>query len=56
MAFFADTRNPKIAHVKASVLGRPWGEPPLVDEHPILEPVETLQPPVVEGMGPLMRQ
>lgn len=34
------------------VFGRPRGEPLLVDEHPVLEPVETLPPPVVEGMGP----
>ncbi len=55
MAFFSDTRDPKIAHVKASVFGRPRaarGEPLLVDEHPVLEPALTLQPPVVEGMGP----
>ncbi len=51
MAFFSDTRDPKIAHVKASVFGRPRGEPLLVDEHPVLEPALTLQPPVVEGMG-----
>jgi hypothetical protein len=53
MAFFSDTRDPKIAHVNASVFGRPRGEPLLVDEHPILEPALTLPPPVVEGMGPL---
>ncbi len=52
MAFFSDTRDPKIAHVKASVFGRPRGEPLPVDEHPVLEPALTLPPPVVEGMGP----
>ena len=52
MAFFSDTRDPKIPHVNASVFGRPRGEPLLVDEHPVLEPALTLPPPVVEGMGP----
>ncbi len=46
MAFFSDTRDPKIPHVTGS------GEPLLVDEHPVLEPAFTLPPPVVEGMGP----
>jgi hypothetical protein len=52
MAFFSDTRDPKIEHVKASVFGRPRGEPlnRLVDEHP--EPALTLPPPVIEGMVP----
>jgi hypothetical protein len=37
IAFFSDTRDPKIAHVNASVLGRPRGKPLLVDEHPVLD-------------------
>ncbi len=54
MAFFSDSRDPKIAHVNhdASVFGRPRGEPLLVDEHPVLESALTLPPPVVEGMPP----
>jgi hypothetical protein len=52
MAFFSDARDPKIAHVNASVFGRPRCEPLLVDEHPVLESALTLPPPVVEGMHP----
>ena len=52
MAFFSNTRDPKIPHVNASVFGRPRGEPLLVDEHPVLDPALTLPPPVVEGMAP----
>jgi hypothetical protein len=52
MAFFSDARDPKIAHVNASVFGRPRGEPLLVDEHPVIESALTLPPPVVEGMPP----
>jgi hypothetical protein len=37
MAFFSDACDPKIAHVNASVLGRPRGKPLLVDEHPVLD-------------------
>ncbi len=55
MAFFSDTRDPKIPHLNASVFGRPRGrrrgEPLQVDEHSVLEPALTLPPPVVEGMG-----
>ncbi len=50
MAFFSDSRDPKIAHVNASVFGKPRGEPLLVNEHPVLESALTLPPPVVEGM------
>ena len=52
MAFFSNTRDPKIPHVNARVFGRPRGEPLLVDEHPVLEPALTLPPPVVKGMCP----
>ena len=53
MAFFAaDSRDPKIKHVKASVFGISDGQPLLAEDDPVLALALSLAPPVVEGMGP----